>query len=178
MSCLWKNAEALFVQALQYPFERREVRDIKTNKEDVLCVRRTSVTNLVVYARLDKGTHEPVVRVEWRLRGTNAICRHFDIHDFDSLYRFDSRAFLDHNLRFESINLDEFGKWLHPDCPRSADRAMQWLTDMGKDDRHIPFAPYVWECSAQLRGYLRREKIRINEHKKVAYPCPASCLWR
>lgn len=78
---------------------------------------RKSGVTLKCYVRLEKlpggGFVDPIVRLEWTLKGKPALERHLGGNQLKHLLRADLNAFLKHNLRLEQVDRVAFGKLFH-----------------------------------------------------------------
>src|SRR5437867_3370429 len=74
---------------------------------------RRARTNLMVYARPDKRTGQPLLRVEWRLKGAAHIYKKTGIATISDLRDFDFAPFMGKYYLLEAIDHDQLGRWLN-----------------------------------------------------------------
>jgi hypothetical protein len=128
---------------------------------------RTGLKGYCRYAKSQDGfdTNRPIFRLEWTLRGSQAIQQKMGIEKIEGLQNVNSVAFLEHHLRLETLNLERLGKWLSPRSKHPRRAALTFLRARAygepKPQEDWPLTLLLWKSSAQVRGYLRSERARI-----------------
>jgi hypothetical protein len=150
---------------------------------------RKSGVTLKCYVRLEKfpggGFGDPIVRLEWTLKGKPTLKRHLGGNQIKDLMHADLNAFLERNLCLEQVDHIAFGKlfrgfkitrhsgrgtptiggvkeqWNNPDyrAKRAAFLVLRRLAYREQEyGRFASWDQALWACQnspAQIRGYLR-----------------------
>ena len=124
---------------------------------------RRARTNLVAYARADKRTGQPLMRIELRLKNAGHIREKTGIATLSDLRDFDFAPFMAKHIVLEKINYEQLGRWIN-NIPRGA----EITTDpTGFTYNHAASAGHgfcrIHEISspAELRHHFRKEQERI-----------------
>ena len=135
---------------------------------------RQSRTNVKLYCRYPKTvdgfrSDRPMFRVEWTLRGSDAIMEKTGIEGIGDLRGYYSTPFLEKHFRLERLHEERFGRWLDPRTKDPCYAFSVFLRVQGYRGEEAGedwvFASLKWISPAHLRGWLRSERERVR-HKR------------
>ncbi len=128
---------------------------------------RTPLKLYCRYAKLPCKTFDhdqPLARVEWTVKGSDAI-RRLGIHRLADLQKFTGWvSFFDRHASFEKLDYKAFGAFIDPKSSQPEATARQFLTHKARTDPQFAVdttaTALKWHSPSQIRGYLRKERAR------------------
>lgn len=124
-------------------------------------------TNVIIYPRLDKWTEQPIVRIEWRLRGAAHIKEKIGVTTLQDLLTLDPVPFLMKYLLLEEINYERLGRWVNHMPPRvsqlrhSGAFVYNRAARIGQQFCRL----HEIETAAGLRGFFKQRKEELAHHR-------------
>lgn len=117
---------------------------------------------VVIYSRRSKVNGKPIVRIEWRLRSSAVIRSKTGIVYINDFNNFDNMDYFKKHFILETIDYEEFGKWLTPN---------QYKPKKYRKFVYKPRPGYEYcrainiSCSTDLRAYLKQRKYLLSKKR-------------
>ena len=129
---------------------------------------RKSKTGLKAYCRYSKVTGKPAARLEWTLRGARDIKKKTGIDRIEDLIEFNSESFLERHFVIETINKDNYVKYLLKS--KNAKMAFNLLArinayQMPIADEDFELAIGLASSTSYIRGALLHEKACLKNRR-------------
>src|SRR5713101_1802355 len=159
-----KAAAQAAVQVLRKKYHRRgEVKSISDTS--FYWEARGARTNLVVYARLDKRTGQPFMRIDGRLRHAAHIRKKTGIATISDLRDFDFEPFFTKHYRREEIDYARLARWFNniPVRAKVVEHSGGFLRTYAQLGYRFCIGHEI-ESAAQLRQHFKEERENIRAH--------------